>query len=94
MDAVTWVLESDVFPNSDAGLRREILEAGHTLVGWDDAWWPDGLPPSLGKSVTVFHGSLGNADRIATGLDWIPGSYCNTAAFCCSAWYERVHLKS
>jgi hypothetical protein len=87
---VTWVLESDVFPNSDAGLRRAIWEAGHTLVDWDDAWWADGLPPGLGKSVTVFHGSLGNADRIATEVDWCPGSYCNSPAFCCSAWYERA----
>lgn len=90
MDTVTWVLESDVFPNSDAGLRRAILDAGHTIVDWDDAWWSDGLPPGLGKSVTVFHGSLGSADRIARELDWCPGSYCNTAAFLCSAWYDRA----
>lgn len=90
MATVTWVLESDVFPQSDAGLRRAIRDAGHIVVDWDDSWWSDGLPPSLGKSATVFHGSLGNADRIATELEWCPGSYCNTPAFCCSAWYDRA----
>jgi hypothetical protein len=71
---IIHALESDVSPQSDAGLRRAIRDAGHIVVDWDDLWWSDGLPPSLGKSVTVFHGSLGNADRIATELDWCPGS--------------------
>lgn len=88
MAAVTWVLESDVFPTLDAGLRRAIRDAEQIVVDWDDSWWSDGLPSGLGKSVTVFHGSLGNAHRIATELDWRPGSYCDTPAFYCSAWYD------
>lgn len=90
MAAVTWVLESDVFPHSHEGLRGAIRHAGHTVVEWDDSWWSGGFPSSLGKSATVFHGSLGNADRLAAELAWFPGSYCNTPAFCCSAWYERA----
>ncbi len=90
MAAVTWVLESDVFPQSHTGLRHAIQHAGHRLVDWDDSWWSEGLPSGLGESVTIFHGSLGNADRIAAELNWSPGSYCNTQAFCCSAWYEHA----
>ncbi len=35
----------------------------------------------------VFHGSLGNADRVRRELPWRPGSYCATDRFRCSAWY-------
>lgn len=90
MTTVTWVLESDVFPHSDAELRRAVRDAGHVVVDWDDSWWSGGVPPHLGKSVTVFHGSLGNADRITSELNWCPGAYCDPSEFCCSAWYDRA----
>jgi hypothetical protein len=36
-------------------------------------------------------GSLGNAARIhREQLAWRPGSFCDTGAFHCSAWYERA----
>ena len=38
----------------------------------------------------MFHGSLGNAAAIAERLDWLPGSFCKTAAFYCSAWYNAA----
>ena len=88
MSNVTWVLESEVFPDSHGPLRQAVRKAGHRIVDWKDDWWTDGLPPNLGGSNTLFHGSLGNAARIAENLDWRPGSFCNTSAFFCSAWYE------
>jgi hypothetical protein len=88
MTRTTWVLESDVFPNSHTVLRDAIHHAGHRFVDWDDAWWSDGLPRGLGDAVTIFHGSLGNAAAIEAKLDWSPGSYCDVSTFRCSAWYD------
>lgn len=62
--------------------------AGHRIIDWKDDWWTDGLPPNVVGGSTFFHGSLGNAARIAESLDWSPGSFCNTPAFFCSAWYD------
>ena len=90
MATMTWVLESAVFPNSHPALRQAIRAAGQRCVDWDDAWWTDGVPRSLGSSPTVFHGSLGNADAVNAKLAWRPGAYCPTPAFCCSAWYEAA----
>ena len=61
---MTWVLESDVFPNSHSGLREAILQSKMQLIDWDDAWWNDGVPATVPKRDLVFHGSLGNAARI------------------------------
>ena len=90
MTASTWVLESDIFPDSHLPLRAAIRDAGHRLVDWDDAWWIDGIPKNIGRANTFFHGSLGNASRIHAELGWSPGSYCDASAFCCSAWYDSA----
>ena len=90
MIATTWVLESDIFPDSHSPLRAAVRDAGHRLVDWNDAWWSDGIPQNIGDANTLFHGSLGNAARIQAELSWSPGSYCDTAAFCCSAWYDAA----
>jgi hypothetical protein len=88
-DAVmTWVLERDVFLNGDP-LRAAALEAGHRVIDWSDTWWSDSLPARLTGAV-VFHGSLGNADRIRREISWKPGSYCDTPRFRCSAWYSAA----
>ena len=87
MDLVTWVLESDVFPVSHEPLRNLIQGAGHPIVEWSDSWWDDGLPPRLTDSPVVFHGSLGNASKLAETADWIPGAFCRTEHFHCSQWY-------
>lgn len=86
----TWVLESDVFPESHSPLRAAIRDAGHRLIDWDDVWWSSGIPSHIGDANTFFHGSLGNASRIHAELDWSPGSYCDRSAFRCSAWYESA----
>jgi hypothetical protein len=83
--STTWVLERDAFPNGDC-IRAAASGAGHRIVDWSDEWWSGSTPPRLGGQV-VFHGSLGNADRIARELSWRPGAYCNTSAFRCSSWY-------
>jgi hypothetical protein len=87
---MTWVLESDVFPDSHTPLRAAVHDAGHRLVDWNDAWWADGygFPSDIGGTHTFFHGSLGNAARINDELNWAPGSFCNASAFRCSTWYD------
>ncbi len=60
------------------------------MISWDDFWWENGNWPSIEKETAIFHGSLGNASRIASELSWRPGAYCNTSAFECGAWYESA----
>lgn len=85
----TWVLEAGVFPETHAAMAAAVKSASMRLVEWDDAWWRSGDWPRLDCS-SVFHGSLGNADRIARELPWRPGAYCKTEAFRCSSWYLRA----
>jgi len=58
--------------------------------GGASAWWINGVPKNIDGTHTFFHGSLGNAARIHAELDWSPGSYCDTSAFCCSSWYDAA----
>jgi len=83
---ITWVLEGDVFAQGDC-LREAALQAGQRVVDWSDNWWEDSAWPKIAGPV-IFHGSLGNADRIARELPWKPGAYCDTENFRCSAWYH------
>lgn len=43
--------------------------------------------PPVRDSAVVFHGSLGNADRIRRTLPWRQAPTCDAEAFRCSAWY-------
>lgn len=90
MSDVTWVLEPDIFPETHEPIRNSIRDRGHRLVEWSDAWWCDGVPTRVPQSSVVFHGSLGNAARIATELHWTPGSFCPVESFHCSSWYESA----
>ena len=87
---ITWVIEPAAFPARYQTFADAIRAAGHRCIIWDDAWWTDGAMPSLATETVVFHGSLGNADRIARELDWQPGVFCATSAFYSSAWYPRA----
>lgn len=87
---VTWVLEPNIFEETHPSLRRAILDQGHRLIEWSDAWWSDGIPAFVPDSAVVFHGSLGNAARIAEELSWSPGSFCPVTEFHCSSWYESA----
>ena len=87
---VTWVLEPDIFPETHEPIRNAIRDRGLRLVDWSDAWWSDGVPTRVPKSSVVFHGSLGNAARIASELNWTPGSFCPVQSFRCSSWYESA----
>ncbi|MEM8558121.1 MAG: ATP-grasp domain-containing protein [Bacteroidota bacterium] len=86
---LTWVLEAEVFPASHAAMRDAVVAQGHEVVRWTDAWVWDARWPRLDGPV-VFHGSLGNADLVARSSPWQPGAFCNTDAFCCSAWYPAA----
>lgn len=90
MSEVTWILESEVFPDTHASLREAINNSDHRLVDWKDHWWSDGIPPSIPNRQVVFHGSLGNAVRIEGQLGWSPGSFCPVEKFNCSSWYEAA----
>ena len=87
MPDATWVVESDVFPETHGPIRDAIRHRGHRLVDWSDMWWADGVPSDIPNSAVLFHGSLGNAARVASELRWAPGSFCPTNAFNCSSWY-------
>lgn len=83
---MTWVLERDVFPDGHDALAAAVTDAGARVVWWSDDWWSDGRWPRLDGPV-VFHGSLGNADRIGRQLPWSPGVFCSTERFACTAWW-------
>jgi hypothetical protein len=87
---INWVLEREVFNDNHDRLAEAVIAAGHKVISWDDFWWETGKWPSLENQYTLFHGSLGNADRIAKELPWRPGVFCNTSAFACHAWYENA----
>lgn len=90
MTKVTWILESEVFPETHVPLRKAITDSGHDLVDWRDHWWSDEIPTTIPNRPVVFHGSLGNAARIENQLNWSPGSFCPTDSFRCSSWYEAA----
>lgn len=91
MTPVTWILESDVFPNSHAALRQAIVDAGlRTIDSNDDGWLHE--PPEFEPGTPiVFHGSLGNAAISEMKQIWYPGSFCPVNDFCCTAWYPRTN---
>jgi len=85
---MTWVLERDVFVGGGV-IHAAALAAGHRLIDWSDRWLTDMSYPRLTGAV-LFHGSLGNADRIVREVVWMPGAYCQTSRFHCSAWYPAA----
>ncbi|MEM7355636.1 MAG: ATP-grasp domain-containing protein [Acidobacteriota bacterium] len=87
---ITWVVETEAFDESYSAFLQAIESAGHRCLRWKEDWWFNGKLPRLDDSPVVFHGSLGNAHRIASEVSWAPGAYCDTAEFLCSAWYERA----
>lgn len=89
MLVTTWVLERDVFPDNHDALASVVMDAQATVVTWRDEWWSDERWPRL-DDVVVFHGSLGNADRVNRELPWTPGAFCSTAQFACSKWWPQA----
>ncbi len=87
---LTWVFETEVFADRHEGLRAAAIAAGQVVIAWDDLWWSSGAWPKLSGQPVVFHGSLGNADRVRRSLPWQPGAFCNTEAFRCSSWYQQL----
>ncbi len=86
-----WVLEPDVFTQASfEAMRDAVRVAGDEVVAWDDDWWSTGRWHSLVDRRVVFHGSLGNAARIAAELQWKPGAFCATSAFACSSYYPGL----
>ena len=90
MFSMRWVLEDDIFGLGSHPLRKVVLEAGHKVTRWNDDWWLDRRKVPNFEGPVVFHGSLGNASRIAKEKLWSSGAYCNTEGFHCSRWYPKV----
>lgn len=90
MSKHTWILERSVFSDNHDRLADCIVNSGHNVIDWDDDWWERQNWPELQNEKVIFHGSLGNASRIANELKWIPGSYCATKQFECTSWYRRA----
>jgi hypothetical protein len=87
---VAWVLEAEAFPRTHDPLEKAAVDAGQRVIRWDDEWWSTQRWPLLADGPVVFHGSLGNAERVRTTLPWKPGAYCDVDSFRCSAWYPRA----
>lgn len=88
---VTWVIERGAFSDAYSAFAESIEREGYQRRDWDDDWWSNGRRPRFDHGeIVIFHGSLGNADRIPKELDWRPGAFCATARFHCSAWYESA----
>lgn len=87
---INWVLEREIFFDNHERLMEAAVNAGNRVISWDDDWWENGKWPKLENQFTIFHGSLGNADRIVSELPWNPGAFCNTPAFHCNSWYENA----
>lgn len=81
-----WLLEPDVFREGPHPLVAAARRAGHGVTSWRDEWWSTGAYPTLDDDRVVFHGSLGNAARIAALGRWSPGAYCNVERLRCSSW--------
>lgn len=78
-----------MFADEHRELAAAARNSGGVVIGWDDDWWTNGAWPKI-TGPAVFHGSLGNADRIVRELPWQPGAFCATPRFACSAWWETV----
>ena len=87
---VAWVLEAEAFPRSNDTLEQAVVRAGQRVIRWDDEWWSTERWPLLADTAVIFHGSLGNADKVPRTLPWQPGAYCAVDSFRCSAWYPRT----
>jgi hypothetical protein len=84
-----WLLEPDVFGIGPHPLTRAVADAGQRSLPWTDDLWGAAELPTL-EGPVLFHGSLGNAARIAALGRWRPGAFCDTAQFCCSRWYPAA----
>lgn len=85
-----WIIEEGVFSGSGTAIADAAKTAGHRVVPWEDRWWTESQWPPLNDVPVVFRGCLENAARVANEIAWKPGSFCNTEAFACSAWYPSA----
>ncbi|MBE7465327.1 MAG: ATP-grasp domain-containing protein [Planctomycetes bacterium] len=90
MESVTWIVDPAMFPPSYKAFCDTISRLGHKCLTWNLDWWHTGKWPKLEKQAVVFHGSLGNADRVRRELRWKPGAYCASESFFCSVWYSQA----
>ena len=79
-----WVIEKDVFPSTHLDLGTAAALAGHEVRLWKSDWDSEAIPSM--PAPVIFHGSLGNAVRIASESDWRPGAFCDVAALAYSNW--------
>lgn len=87
---IHWLLELTMFEEQQLALREAALARGHRVSAWRDDWWDDNEFPCLREERVLFHGSLGNAARLALDPRWQPGAFCDVTAFRCSTWFARA----
>jgi hypothetical protein len=87
-----WIVEPKVF-GSNYDMPRAIEDAGHDLLVWNPLWdalepdEADGLRKVVGDKIAVFHGSIGNADKLfKMGLTKL----FDADKFACSSWYPHT----
>lgn len=85
-----WLLEPDVFGEGPPPLTEPARRAGQGVTLWRDSWWSSEAFPAIDDEHVVFHGSLGNAARIAAEGRWSPGAHCSVERLRCSAWYPAA----
>ncbi len=86
---MTWLIE-DLGDGAAQRMIAAVQRAGSTAVTWQDSWWDDQRLPSWVGSSVLFHGSLGNAARIAARGDWRPGAFCNVSDMSYSRWAAAI----
>ena len=81
-----WIIENEAFANGDI-LLPVLKSLGKDYILWDDNYWNTEEYKSFPKE-SIFHGSLGNAERIRKLYYFSPGSICNEVGFRYSDIYE------
>ncbi len=87
---IHWLLEMEMFDERHLALEAAASARGHRVSHWRDAWWETNRFPCVPEEGVLFHGSLGNAARMANEARWRPGAFCDEQAFACTTWYPRA----
>ena len=83
---MTWIIENEAFAGGDI-LLPALKSLGKDYILWDDNYWKTEEYLNFPKE-SIFHGSLGNAEKIRKLCYFSPGSICNEVGFKYSQSYE------
>jgi len=91
-DAVTWMVETGLDPDSENRLLASLEALGGVEVRLRKGIpFGQGLNPGPKKppreGPVIYHGSLNGAAWVQANTDWSPGAIANNAAFRCRSYY-------